>query len=102
MRKFNWQIWLGFLLSVFALLSYKFIFINWPATRDFPWANIALFVIAGVLLFIGLSRALRSGRRLISKLLASVLALLSTFGIAIFIFAGLLAARWLPSFTNAL
>src|SRR2546421_567199 len=101
MRKFNWQIWLGFLLSVFALLSYPFIFINWPATRDFPWANIALFVMAGVLMLIGLRRAFRSGRRLISKIVASVLALLSTFGLAIFIFAGFIAARWLPASTNA-
>ena len=99
--RFNWQIWLGFLLSVFAFLSYPLIFINWPATRDFPWANLALFVIALVLLFIGVRRAFKPGRRVISKIVASVLALVSVLALAIFIFVGFIVGRRLPPSTNA-
>src|SRR5881227_2255995 len=101
MRKFNWQIWLGFLLSVFAFLSYPFIFINWPATRDFPWANLVLFVIALVFLFVGVRRAFKPDRRLISKIVAPILALVSVLTLAIFIFAGFIVGRWLPASTNA-
>ena len=42
-KRFNWQIWAGFLVNVFALLSYPFIFVNWAITRDFPWAPLLLF-----------------------------------------------------------
>ena len=52
-QRFNWQIWTGFLLSIFAFLSYPLVFVNWAVTRDFPWANLLLFAIAAVLLFIG-------------------------------------------------
>ncbi len=61
MKKFNWQIWAGFLLTLFAFLSYPFIFIDYPILRDFPWLNLLLFALALVLLFIGLRRALRAG-----------------------------------------
>src|SRR2546421_10092002 len=101
MRKFNWQIWLGFLLSVFAFLSYPFIFINWPATRDFPWANLALFVIALGLLFVGIRRAFQPGRRFISKLIGPGLAILSVGALGMFVFVAFVASRWLPASTNA-
>ena len=48
MKRINWQLWSGFLLSVFALLSYPFIFVNWASTRDFPWANLVLFALAAL------------------------------------------------------
>src|SRR2546427_12195033 len=51
-QRFNWQIWTGFLLSIFAFLSYPLVFVNWAVTRDFPWANLLLFAIAALLLFI--------------------------------------------------
>ena len=45
------------MLSVIAFLSYPFVFVRWPVTRDFPWANLLLFGIAAVFLFIGVRRA---------------------------------------------
>ena len=63
MQKFNWQIWLGFLLSVGAVLTYPFVFVNWPVTRDFPWANLLLLAVAVMFLFIGIRRAFAPGRR---------------------------------------
>jgi len=101
MKKFNWQIWAGFLLTLFAFLSYPFIFIDYPILRDFPWLNLLLFALALVLLFIGLRRAFKPGRRLISKILAPVLATLSVLVIALFIFSVLIEARRLPASAGA-
>jgi len=77
MKRFNWQIWLGFLLSIFSFFSYPVIFVNWSLTRNFPWANLLLFAIALILLFIGVRRAFAPGRRLISKIVAPTLVTLS-------------------------
>ncbi len=45
-RRFNWPIWAGFLLSLIAFASYFFVFVWFPVTRDFPWANLLLFALA--------------------------------------------------------
>jgi len=37
-RKWNWPIWIGFVVTVAGLFSYEF-FARFPITRDFPWAN---------------------------------------------------------------
>src|SRR6267378_160323 len=33
-QRLNWLLWAGFLLSLVAILSYPFVFIRWPTTRD--------------------------------------------------------------------
>ena len=96
-QRFNWPIWVGFLLSVFAFLSYPFIFVGWPVTRDFPWANLLLFGIAAVLLFVGVRRAFAPERRRISKIAASFIAALSALVLGAFILTAFIAARWLPA-----
>src|SRR3954468_4705062 len=101
MKKFNWPLWLGFLLTIFAFVSYPFIFANWEATRDFPWANIPLFVVALVLLVFGVRRAFAPGRRLFSKIVAPTIALISLLVVALFIFSSFIASRWLPPSTGA-
>jgi len=93
----NWPIWTGFLLSLIALLSYPFVFVNWPVTRDFPWANLLLFGIAAVLLFVGVRRAFSAARRRISKIAASVLATFGVLVLGFFIFSFFIASRWLPA-----
>src|SRR2546430_16777012 len=101
MRKINWPIWLGFIITVFAFISYPLIFINWPVTRDFPWANIALFVAAATLLFFGIRRAFAPDRRRLSKIVAAVVAVLSVVGLSMFIFLASISARWLPASAGA-
>jgi len=101
MKRINWQLWLGFLLSVFAFLSYPLVFVNWASTRDFPWANLVLFVVAALLLFMGIRRAFAPDRRRLSKIVASVVAALSVLIIAMFIFVAFVASRWLPPSTGA-
>lgn len=58
-RRFNWQLWSGFALSVVAFATYFAFFVRFPATRDFPIPSLILFAIAIVLLVIGLRRAER-------------------------------------------
>src|ERR1041385_7279981 len=101
MKKINWPLWLGFILSIFAFLSYPFIFANWETTRDFPWVNIPLFVVALVLLFFGVRRAFAPGRRLVSKIVAPIVATISLLVLAMFIFTSFIMSRWLPASANA-
>src|SRR6266481_7458204 len=56
-RKWNWPIWVGFVIAVGGLFSYEW-FAQFPITPDFPWANLLLFGIGAVLLIVGLFRAL--------------------------------------------
>jgi len=101
MQKFNWQIWMGFLLSVVAVLTYAWVFVSWPVTRDFPWANLLLFGVAMVFLFIGIRRAFGPDRRRISKIGASVLTTFSVLILGLFLFSFFVAARWLPASRGA-
>ncbi len=105
-KRFNWQIWAGFLLSLLASLSYPFFFVNFAATRDFPWVSILLFVVALALVVVGLRRAFSgptegAKRSTLSKIVASGLAVLSVAIIGLFLFSILIMARWLPPSTGA-
>jgi hypothetical protein len=99
MRRFNWLAWAGFLLSVIAFASYPFVFVRWPITRDFPWANLLLFASAVILLLIGLRRAFAPGhshpkrKRIVASLLATLAALI----LGLFVFSTFIMARWLPA-----
>jgi len=101
MKKINWPLWLGFVLTIFAFVSYPFIFANWAPTRDFPWVNIPLFIVALVLLFFGVRRAFAPGRRLVSKIVAPIVATISVLVIVMFVLTAFVVSRWLPPSTNA-
>src|SRR6266404_1574437 len=100
-QRFNWPVWSGLLLSLIALLSYPFVFIRWPITRDFPWANLLLFGFAAVLLFVGARRASAPDRRRRSKIAAALLITLSSLILGFFVFSFFVAARWLPAAQGA-
>ncbi len=101
MKRINWPLWLGLILSIFSFLSYPFIFANWETTRDFPWVNIPLFILAFVLLFFGVRRAFAPGRRLVSKIVAPIVAILCLLIVAMFILTSFIVPRWLPASANA-
>ena len=61
-RRFNWPLWVGFLLTLGAFLTYFAVFVWFPVTRDFPWANLLIFLLAAVLLFAGIRRGFASDR----------------------------------------
>ena len=98
---FNWQIWAGFLLSLFVFVSYPLIFANWPVTSDFPWVNLFLLVVAVVLLFMGIMRSFGTERGWLSKGIGLVLLSLSSLAIAGFIFTTFVMPTWLPESKGA-
>lgn len=97
-RRFNWPLWVGFLLTLAGGFSFLLVFVWIPATRDFPWANLLIFLIAVVLLFVGIRRGFASDRRrpTLSKIVTSLVAFVSVAFIALFIFSVFIVARWLP------
>jgi lysylphosphatidylglycerol synthetase-like protein (DUF2156 family) len=102
-RRFNWAIWVGFLLSLIAFFSYFSVFVWFPVTRDFPWANLLLFALAAALLLVGVRRAFspdRSRPRR-SKIAGVVLATLSVAIFGFFILATFIMARHLPASHSA-
>ena len=102
-RRLNWPLWVGFLLTLASFLSYFFIFVWFPVTRDFPWANLLLFLIAAVLLFAGIRRGFAASRPhpTRSKIVSSIAGLLGFAVIGLFVFAMFVSARWLPRSTGA-
>ena len=74
-----------------------------PFTRDFPWANLVLFVIAGVLLFMGLRRAFASDcpHKTRSRIVSSLVSVLSLAIFAMFIFTIFVVGRSLPASKGA-
>ena len=100
-QKLNWPIWVGLLLSVFALVSYPFVFVRWPMTRDFPWANLLLFGIAAVVVVVGVRRAFAGDRSRRSKIAGAIGATLSGLILALFVFSVFIVPRWMPSALGA-
>jgi hypothetical protein len=98
-RRFNWPSWTGFLLSLIAFLSYFSVFVWFPITRDFPWANLLLFGFAAALLLVGARRAFARDRPrpTRSKIAASILTTLSVAIFGLFIFLIFIFARSLPA-----
>jgi amino acid transporter len=89
-RRFNWQLWSGFALSVAAFATYFAFFIRFPATRDVPLPTLILFAIAIVLLIIGLRHAQRG------RALAWIVTVLGIGVAAFFCFAVFIGSRQLP------
>ena len=98
-RRLNWPLWVGFLLTLGAFFSYFFIFVQWPITRDFPWANLLLFAVAAVLLFIGFRHGFAADRPhpTRSKIVTTIVGLLSVAVLGLFVFTIFVAGRMLPA-----
>ena len=96
MKRWNWPLWAGFLAALVALFSYAF-FAQFAITRDFPWVNLLLFAVSGVLLAMGLVRAFRYPELYRGRILGPVVAVLSLLGFALFAYGTLYEVRQLPS-----
>ncbi|HEY0762902.1 MAG TPA: hypothetical protein VGD61_11080 [Pyrinomonadaceae bacterium] len=103
LRRINWPLWVGLLLTLAAFMSYFFVFVWFPFTRDFPWANLVLFLLAGVLLFMGLRRGFASDRPhpTRSKIIAVLVSGFSVLVCAMFVFSIFVVGRWLPASKGA-
>lgn len=102
-RRINWPLWAGVLLTIAAFMTYFFVFVWWPVTRDFPWANLLLFLLAGVLLFMGVRRGFASDRSrpTLSKIVAVLVSTFSLLVMAMFVFTIFVVGRWLPASKGA-
>src|SRR2546428_3279333 len=96
-RCWNLSLWAGFLLVVAGVLSYIPIFALFPITRDFPWANLLLFLAGGVLLGRGLLRAFRQPELYRGKILGSILIALSVAVVSLFVFGVFYEFRQVPA-----
>jgi flagellar biosynthesis component FlhA len=103
LRRLNWPLWVGFVLTLAAFLTYFFIFVQFPVTRDFPWVNLLIFVVALLFLFVGVRRGFASGRPhpTRSKIVSSIVATLGVVILGLFIFTIFVAGRLLPASKGA-
>jgi hypothetical protein len=94
-RKWNWPLWVGFVVAVGGLFSYQF-FIQFPSTRDFPWATLLLFGIGATLVLIGLFRAFGRPQLYRGKVFGSIFAAISLFLFAFFAYEIFYILRQVP------
>ena len=94
-RKWNWPIWLGFVVAVGGLLSYQF-FIQFPSTRDFPWANLLFFAIGGALLLVGLFRAFGRPQVYRGKIFGAIFAVIAVLLFAFFSYVTFYVLKQVP------
>jgi hypothetical protein len=99
-RKWNWPIWVGFLLVLAGFLSYPF-FAGFPVTRDFPWANFLLFGVGGIFLLVGLVGAFGKRQSYRGRIVGPILAGLSVVVFGFFSYLIFYELRQLPSSTGA-
>jgi len=96
-RKFNWLVPAGFLVCVIAFLSFFFFFVKFPVTRDFPWVNLLLFGLAGILSVIGLRRAFTQSDAFRGKIFGPILTVLSVGIFGLFAFIIFVESKGLPA-----
>lgn len=95
--RWNWPVWLGFVFSIVAFVSYFLVFARFPVTRDVPWANFLLFGAGATFLWAGLRRILGGAQPFRVKIVSSILALLSVSIFGVFCFVIFHATRQLPA-----
>jgi hypothetical protein len=99
-RSWNWSLWIGFLFALAGFLSYTF-FAQFPVTRDFPWANLFLFAVGGILLVLGLFRAFGKPQAYRGKIFGLILATLGILMFAFFSYVFFYQLRQVPPSTGA-
>ena len=99
-KNWNWSLWVGFLFVLAGFLSYAF-FAQFPLTRDFPWANLLLFAVGGILLVLGLFRAFGKPRVYRGKILGPILAILGLCMFGFFSYVFFYVLREVPPSTGA-
>ena len=99
-RRWNWPIWVGFVVVVAGLFSYGF-FVRFPTTRDFPWTNLLLFGIGGALLIVGLFRAFGRPQVYRGKIFGLIFAAIAVLVVAFFSYEIFYVLRQVPASAGA-
>lgn len=97
-RFWNWRLWVGFTLSILALVTYvQFILV----TREIFWLSLAIFVVAGVFLVMGLRRAFANPEFYRGRVGGPVLTGLSIVVLGLLAFAHYIVSKNFPAARNA-
>ena len=99
-RRWNWPIWVGFVVVVAGLFSYGF-FARFPTTRDFPWANLLLFGIGGALLIVGLFCAFGRPQVYRGEIFGSIFTAIAVLVVAFFSYEIFYVLRQVPASVGA-
>jgi hypothetical protein len=99
-KSWNWFLWIGFLFALAGFFSYTF-FAQFPISRDFPWANLLLFAVGGILLVVGLFRAFGKPRVYRGKIFGPIFAILGIFMFGFFSYVFFYVLRQVPPSTGA-
>lgn len=100
-RSWNTPIWAGFAVTLLAVFSYIPFFIRFPITRDFPWANLLLFLLGGCLLAAGLHRAFRQPERYRGRVTGVIFSVLAVLLCGVFCWGTFVFSRRVPSSSAA-
>jgi hypothetical protein len=100
-RRRNVLVWLGFLVCLFAFLSYVPIFAKYPVTRDIPWVNLLLFAIGLIVLVVGWRRAITAPAVYRGKVSGAILGVLSLAALIFFCFGIFHFSKNLPASAQA-
>jgi ABC-type transport system involved in cytochrome c biogenesis permease subunit len=95
-RKWNWPIWAGFVLVLAGFFSYTFFFARFPITRDFPWANLILFCVGGILLLVSLFRAFGRPQVYRGKIFGAIFTIFSALMVGFFCYVFFYVLRQVP------
>jgi hypothetical protein len=99
-RRWNWLIWIGFVICLVAFFSYPLL-IRFPALRDYPWVNLVLFA-AGILIALsGWRRAYQQPGQLRGKIAGPILSVLGLTLLVLFCFGVFYFTRQLPASLGA-
>jgi hypothetical protein len=99
-RKWNWPIWVGFVVAIAGLVSYEF-FARFPITRDFPWLNLLLFGVGAALLIVGLFRAFGRPQLYRGKIFGSIFTAIAVLLFAFFNYEIFYVLRQVPASVGA-
>ena len=99
-KSWNWPLWIGFLFALGGFFSYTF-FAQFPITRDFPWANLLLFAVGGILVVAGLFRAFGKERVYRGKIFGPILAILAILMFGFFSYVFFYVLRQVPPSTGS-
>jgi len=99
-RKWNWTLWVGFVVAVGGLFSYEY-FALFPITRDFPWATLLIFGIGAVLLLVGLFRAFGRPQLYRGKIFGSIFLAITVLLFAFFAYVTFYVLKQVPRSAQA-
>lgn len=100
-RKWNWRIWLGFLIALLTIPVYAAVFARYPITRDVPWASWLMLTVAAILVWIGVKRAFANPQEYRGKIAGPAVGVLTLIVAVLFGYGTVYATKQLPASSGA-